>query len=67
MYINDLKGELMQNGIDGIDISMLKLQLILYADDIVIFSMSSEGLQKAFSLTFFGCFMWILSETEIDC
>ena len=46
MYINDLEGELMQNGIDGIDIGMLKLYLLLYADDIVIFSMSSEGLQK---------------------
>ena len=46
MYINDFEGELMQNGIDGIDIGMLKLYLLLYADDIVIFSMSSEGLQK---------------------
>ena len=34
----------MQNGIDGIDIGMLKLYLLLYADNIVIFSMSSEGL-----------------------
>ena len=36
MYINDLKSELMQNGADGIDIGMLKLYLLLYADDIVM-------------------------------
>ena len=45
MYINDIEGELVQNCINGIDIGMLKLCL-LYADDIVIFSMSSKGLQK---------------------
>ena len=38
MYINDLENELMQNGVDGIDLGMLKLYLLLYADDIVIFS-----------------------------
>ena len=46
MYFNDLECELQENGINGIDIGMLKLYLLLYADDIVIFSMSSEGLQK---------------------
>ena len=45
MYINDLESELMQNGVDGIDIGMLKLYLLLYADDIVIFSNTSDGLQ----------------------
>ena len=46
MYFNDLECELLENGINGIDIGMLKLYLLLYADDIVIFSMFSEGLQK---------------------
>ena len=33
-------------GLDGIDIGMLKLYLLLYTDDIVIFSKTREGLQK---------------------
>ena len=51
MYINDLENELMQNGVDGIDIGMLKLYLLLYADDIVIFSSTSDGLQKGLDST----------------
>ena len=61
MYINDLEGELMQNGIDGIDIGMLKLYLLLYADDIVIFSMSSEGLQKGLDVLCDYCQRWKLT------
>ena len=61
MYINDLEGELMQNGIDGIDIGMLKLYLLLYADDIVIFSMSSEGLQNGLDVLCDYCQRWKLT------
>ena len=46
MYINDLEKELIQKGAECIDIGMLKLYLLLYADDIVIFSNTSDGLQK---------------------
>ena len=46
MYINDLEKEMIQKGAEGIDIAMLKLYLLLYADDIVIFPNTSEGLQK---------------------
>ena len=35
MYLNDLEEELITNGVNGIDIGMLKLFLLLYADDIV--------------------------------
>ena len=45
MYLNDLKKEFIEKGVDGLDIGKLKLYLLLYADDIVIFSASSEGLQ----------------------
>ena len=34
----------------GIEISMLKLFLLLYADDIIIFSKSAEGLQKGLDI-----------------
>ena len=61
MYINDLESELMQNGVDGIDIGMLKLYLLLYADDIVIFSNTSDGLQKGLDVLSDYCQRWKLT------
>ena len=46
IYLNDLENDLMQKGAEGFDIGMLKLYLLLYADDIVVFAEISEGLQK---------------------
>ena len=43
MYLNDLENDLMQKGAEGFDIGMLKLYLLLYVDDIVVFAESSEG------------------------
>ena len=37
MYLNDLEDEFYLKGSDGIDIGMLKIFLLLYADDIIIF------------------------------
>ena len=50
MYINDLENGLMQNGVDGIDLGMLKLYLLLYADGTVIFSNTSDGLQRGLDI-----------------
>lgn len=61
MYINDLKCELMRNGFDGTGIGMLKLYLLLYADDFVIFSSSSEGLQKGLDVLCDYCQRWKLT------
>ena len=36
MYINDLEDEIIQKGVGGVDIGMLKLFILLYADDIVL-------------------------------
>ena len=38
MYLNDFENEFVTKGVDGLDIGILKLYLLLYADDIVIFS-----------------------------
>lgn len=46
MYLNDLENEFIQKGVEGVDIGMLKVFLLLYADDIVIFSNTMEGLQR---------------------
>ena len=61
MYINDLEKELIQKGAEGIYIGMLKLYLLLYADDIVIFSNTSEGLQKGLDIPNDYCQKWKLT------
>ena len=38
MYLNDLEATIILNGAKGTDIGMLKLFLLLYADDIVLFA-----------------------------
>ena len=43
LLINDIEKEFIEKRVDGFDIGMLKLYLLLYADDIGIFSASSEG------------------------
>ena len=45
---------------DGLDIGMLKLYLLLYADDIAIFSASSEGLQYGLDVLSDYCSKWTL-------
>ncbi len=60
MYINDLEDELCNKGLDGIDIGMIKLFLLLYADDIIIFSESAEGLQNGLNILFDYCQKWKL-------
>ena len=44
MYLNDIENEFILKGAEGLDIGMSKLYLLLYADDIVIFSESSQWL-----------------------
>ena len=50
MYVNDLEEEFRLNGLDGIDIGSLKLLLLLYADDITLFSETEEGLQNGINI-----------------
>ena len=61
MYLNDLEKEFIEKGVDGLDIGMLKLYLLLYADDIVIFSASSEGLQYGLDVLSDYCSKWRLN------
>ena len=46
MYVNDIETEFQLKGAEGIDIGMLKVFLVLYADDIVIFASSAQELQS---------------------
>ena len=61
MYSNDLENDLMQKGAEGFDIGMLKLYLLLYADDIGVFAESSEGLQKGLDILAEYCKKWKLN------
>ena len=60
MYLNDLENEFVTKGLDGFDIGMLKLYLLLYADDIVVFSETSDGLQKGLNILADYCEKWKL-------
>ena len=46
MYINDLEETMFLKGADCITVESLKIFLLMYADDIVLFSESADGLQK---------------------
>ena len=61
MYINDMEQELENNGVNGIDIGMFKLLLLLYADDIVLFGNTSEELQKSLDVLEEYCDRWRLT------
>ena len=51
MYLNDLEQELEVKGASGIDIGMVKLFLLLYADDIVIFGKNTGRITEIFRYT----------------
>ena len=50
MFVNDNENIFVVNGVEGIDVNMFKMFLILYADDIVIFANSSDELQTSLNL-----------------
>ena len=62
MYLNDIEDYLLLNWYDGVNLSMMKLYLLLYAADIIIMSDTEDGLYK-------GCDAWTLtvntSKTEV--
>ena len=61
LYVNNLEQELITRGADGVDNGLLKLFLILYADDIVIFSESASGLQNGLNVLHDYCQKWKLT------
>ena len=61
MYLNDIEQEFISKGSDGVDTGFLKLFLLLYADDIVIFSETAEGLQSGLNILCDYCQRWKLT------
>ena len=46
VYVNDLEEKLAGDGFKGVEVGMLKLLLLLYADDIVFFFRNCRRLTK---------------------
>ena len=60
MYLNDIENEFILKGAIGIDIGMLKLFLLLYADDIIIFAEDKDNLQHSLNILEQYCSTWKL-------
>ena len=60
LFVNDMEQELKDKGVNGISIDDLKLYLLLYADDSVIFSSTREGLQMGLGVLQDHCTKWRL-------
>ena len=58
MFLNDLEEQFILNGFDGVPVDMVKILVLLYADDIVIFSETAEGLQQGFDILSDYCQRW---------
>ena len=56
-----LKNNFINSGLEGIDINMFKVFLLLYADDIIIFSNTAEELQQSLDLLLEYCHKWKLT------
>ena len=50
MFVNDIEDSFYVHRAEGVDIAVFKLYLLLYADDITIFSETTEGLQKGLEI-----------------
>ena len=60
MYLNDIEREYILKGAEGVDIGMLKLFLLLYADDIILFANDKENLQLSRNILENCCKRWKL-------
>ena len=61
MFINDLEQEMNSKDIAGLDLDYFKLFLLMYADDIVLFSETDKGLQNGLNCMYDYCQKWKLS------
>ena len=53
LYLNDIEEQFMNSGIEGIDIDMFKLFLLLrYTDGVVIFAYNPDELQNGLDLLY---------------
>ena len=61
MYLNDLETELATKGLAGIDIGLIDIYLIMYADDIILLGKTPDELQEALTILEDYCNKWKLT------
>ena len=60
MFLNDIEEHFILSGLEGIDINVFKIFLLLYADDIVLFANSAEELHEGLNMLSDYCKRWKL-------
>ena len=60
LFLNDIEEQFIMSGIEGLDVNLFKVLMQLYADDIVIFSITAEELQSSLDLLTDYCKRWKL-------
>ena len=65
MYLNDIKDEFYFHGIEEINIFQINLFLLLYADDITLFSETADGLQSEHNVLYNYCQKWRFSVNTV--
>ena len=61
MFVNDIEEQLRRTGSNGIDLGIVKLFILLYADDGVLLSESAQGLQSVLDFLYKYCTRWKLA------
>ena len=61
LYLNDIEEQFINLGLDGIDVDMFKIFVLLYTDEIVIFVNTQEQLQNSLDLLLEYCNKWKLT------
>lgn len=61
LFINDMESELLNKGVPGVTCDDLKLCMLLYADDSVIFADTRNGLQEGLDFLHDYCQKWRLT------
>ena len=64
IYINDLSQFLYDNGASDVQIGLLYLTLLLFADDLVMIDKTAKGLQRKLNLLHQFCELWDLKANE---
>ena len=65
LFLNDIEDKFIHSGFEGLDVDMLKLYVLLYADDIVIYANNAEELHGGGGFNFLSEFRirWKLKVT----
>ena len=61
LYLNDIEEQFSHSNFDGLEVDIVKIFMLLYADDIVVFAKTSDELQRGLDLLADYCKRWKLT------